>query len=358
MPHLRSPCAAARRSARALRRGFVRRRSDRCLHGGAAAPRQAWADLEDGDTERQCDPLFDADPWARPPDKDPPRVGAPPALRAAAPEFCPIAADPAPHNMLTDVIEAQNRTIALLVAELEWWRATGAPAAPPQDDQQVQLLSGRVRSLEASVRSLAASLPDAVEASIAKRALPTDLTQVRGDLTKDVVDVTCGRLADLLGKYDAMIQKQLQCLQVPAPPPPSAGGAARREPAMRDASCDEFLVMAAAARRRLPHIMVIPPPPLMLNDKLSPSTPTPPRVTNDKLNPSTPTPPRVTNDKLNPSTPTPPRVTHTSRTSRSARSCAASGGDGDPPWRTRTSSTSRPSRSEWAALCAAVDWQP
>lgn len=44
----------------------------------------------------------------------------------------------------------------------------------------------------------------------------------------------------------------------------------------------------------------------------------------------------------------PPRPARSSRTSRPARSQAA----------TRTSNTRPPSRSEWEAMCVAIDWQP
>ena len=110
MPHLRSSCAVARRSSRAVTRGFTRRHL-RCPLGGAPAlqhdrpvpPRIARANVEDSGFERHAgDPLFTAGPWAHPPSGDLPRVDAPP-LRAAALDFSPASVDASVPSVICDL---------------------------------------------------------------------------------------------------------------------------------------------------------------------------------------------------------------------------------------------------------------
>jgi hypothetical protein len=293
MSRLRSPRAAARRHARALRRGFVR-----WCPPTADAPRPPWANLGDHAASRgDHDPVFLCDPWAA-------------ALRsrdvaASADMRGPSAASTTTRSATAAALRGEARTPTATAATIPTAATTRSATTPaaPRGDMKTPAATAPLDDDALAARCAALLLPKIMP----KRAPPAELaletlrrevlalgSTLRASLS-DVTDLfknydamiqkqlldlgstirasTADRVTDLLKNYDAMIQKQLHdkvCaleaklrrLQGPAPLSPSSKGGARR----REATCDEFLEMAAAARRRLPHLQETPPPPRMLCD--------------------------------------------------------------------------------------------
>ena len=348
MTRLRSPHAAARRQERALRRGFIRS----CPRTGET-PRLPRANLGNLAASRGgYDPVFLCDPWAA-------------ALRSRDAVATPDVRGPPAASTTT----------------------RSATTAAPRGEEKTTATTSETAPLRAA--------PDL--ADIVAAILPM-LKPCITEPLKPLLDYFA-KLADLFAKLSARVDEleaflankmglndtpRVDLRPVPGDPlPPCPPPRAATEP---DALADPRLP-CTLPRAALDDDLCLGAPVLLgglksvsfngmtgtvaseLDDAgrigiLLPSSRALKSIKKENLFIMKPS------SSTTPSTPTgaapggdvkPPRPTHTSRSSRPARSRAASSGDdssnGEPPWRTRASDTSRPSRSEWEAMCAAIDWQ-